>query len=625
MIYRRRSTLLVLFTLVGWLFIATSNSYGQVGPEKDRKNTIAAISYLGEVDCEAFPESQEVLADNVENHEFEDVRFAAAKALFKQLQRGRRPLNPLNGWREIPDPFILEQVLLLATFREPWTMQELTEKYADRKVEKEQAKASKNGRKDLLKGCVSDETIKTLARVAYNKDEFGCWVEPSERVRKEAENGLLVALGVETAEQRLAEILAKPATPADPMTPVPDESQQTTEVDTSQLQLLSESASGRGRGPIGAQIGFQGRADTANRFNLIDGIGAAPRNRAWAGYQFVAAQNKAINVSTDVNRIFSEFNNLGTIQSREEFIQQTGFGLGRTPGFDPVDPFDAESNRQLRNEFFTANTGGKTERFLASDDTNLYRFGFEYTVTPDFSIGMQGQYVAPVDDSGQQPDVFSNPLILMKHVAYRDDKQLAALLLGISPQISQSEISIVERTTRISPGLLYFRESERDDRWFMQAGTAFSLPTDSDKIVGWDWALGVGYWLYRHESLLDPNLVDNDAWLLGIVPQFEVLGKHVIGDNQVTGAFGLSGAAPKAAAGTTSSRTDAAGTLLFEDGSALSAGTFIFDEPRHVVDLTAAAAFILRNNWTFSMGYSFPVTGGSARAGEFLTTIQYGF
>jgi len=239
---------------------------------------------------------------------------------------------------------------------------------------------------------------------------------------------------------------------------------------------------------------------------------------------------------------------------------------------------------------------------------------------------MQAQYLTPLDAAVEQPDTFSNPLILLKHVAYRDDNQLLAVLFGVSPQIPQDEISIVERTTRINPGLLYFKESKRDDRWFMQLGTAFSLPTNSARTTTWDWAMGVGYWLYRHESLVNPDIhLEDDRWLLGIVPQFEVLGKHVMGDTTVRGAFGLTPAPPQAANGFTSSRTDASGTLLFANGTSLLDAAFIFEEPRHVVDLTTAVAFLLRNNCTCSVGLSFPVTGGNARATEFLTTLSYGF
>jgi hypothetical protein len=633
MLCRSKTSVLLIAVFLAWAFVSPSASMAESETVQGRQDTIAAISYLADVDCVAFPESQDVLADNIENHEFEDVRFAAAQALFKQLQRGRRPLNPLHGWREIPDPFILEQVIRLSTFRDPWTVDELTEMYADRKVEKEQAEASKNGRKDLLKGCVNDNTLKVLARVAYGKDEYECWAEPSERVRKEAENGLLVALGVEQAEQRLAEILAQPE-PMDPMDPVPD--QPRVEVDTSELQLFSQSL-GRSRQLSGAQIGFQGRADTANRFNLIDGIGAAPRHRAWVAFQFLSAQNNATRVSADSSRFVSEFfdssatnslPDLNSIQAQLDFIQVTGFGTGGVTGFDEVDVFDGnlEANRtELRSQFFNGNTD-RDEDFLRLGDTNLYRFGFEFAVTPDFSVGMQAQYLTPLDDSVQQPDTFSNPLILFKHVAYRDENQVLAGLFGISPEIPQDEISIVERTSRLSPGMLYYRQLDPNGDWFTQAGTAFSLPTKTDQIYTWDWALGLGHWLYRHESLIDPNvLAPEDQFVLGIIPQFEVLGKHVIGDSTVRGAFGLSSAVPTTANGTVSSRTDST-ELVFADGvTRLSNAAFEFEEPRHVVDLTTGVAFILRNSWTYSLGLSIPVTGGNARGLEFLTSLTYGF
>ncbi|MCH7687649.1 MAG: hypothetical protein IH899_13365, partial [Planctomycetes bacterium] len=51
----------------------------------------------------------------------------------------------------------------------------------------------------------------------------------------------------------------------------------------------------------------------------------------------------------------------------------------------------------------------------------------------------------------------------------------------------------------------------------------------------------------------------------------------------------------------------------------------IFEEPRHVVDLTFGLLFLLKNNLQFSTGFSFPVTGGTAREIEFMSTLNYGF
>lgn len=163
-----------------------------------------------------------------------------------------------------------------------------------------------------------------------------------------------------------------------------------------------------------------------------------------------------------------------------------------------------------------------------------------------------------------------------------------------------------------------------DDRWILQGGTGFSLPTKVDQIYTWDYGLSLGRYIYRHESLVTGE--PTDKFLLGILPMFEVLGKEIMGNNSVRGAFGLNSSAPMTSPGTFSPVDGSTTVFLPQDPSrSFNSAVFIYEEPRHVVDLTAGTTFIFRNRKTLGVGLSVPVTGGNARSLEFLTSFNVGF
>ena len=218
----------------------------------------------------------------------------------------------------------------------------------------------------------------------------------------------------------------------------------------------------------------------------------------------------------------------------------------------------------------------------------------------------------------------SNPLFQLKHVIFRDDLTVISTVLGISPEVPHRSAAIQEKTSRLNKGILFLRQFAHDDRWFMQGGSGFSVPTRADQIMTWDYGLSVGRFIYRHESLLTGE--PTDKFLLGIVPQFEVLGKEIVGSNQVKGAFGLNSTAPLTAPGTLSP-VDGTRTIYFpqDPSRAFTQSTFVYREPRHVVDLTMGTSFIFSQKRTLSLGLSVPVTGGNARVLEFLTSFNMGF
>ena len=590
----------------------------QPGTDKKDRDDIAAVKYLGTVDCYWYPESQKVLLDTLVGDPREPVRYAAAQAIFDQLQRGRKPLKPLNGKREFPDPFILTQICRIATLTEPLTTAELAECYAERKMERDREKFPDRG--DVQCGCSADAAIPVLLDVAGGKDEFYCFKEPSERVRRVASEALaLVKEEVDLLRSKMT------PTPADPLKPQPAPGTEpeippgTTQTQIPQIPEQPQFDPGRylDRAPP-VPIG---RADTANRINFFDNQGATPRSRVYTAYQYVLSQNNAVVASTSLNELFA---NLSTASGQANFISFTGYGSGLGADGAAVTPNGSTASAQeLQDRFTSFNTGtGVTTDFLLFPNSNIYRFGFEYALTPDFSFGMQGQYVQPLDDV-EQPADFSNPYIQLKHVLYRGDQTLVSGALGIAPQIRHRRASIQENTSRLIPGLLFLHVLD-DDRWILQGGTGFSLPTQTDQIYTWDYGLSIGRYLYRHESLVTGE--PTDKFLLGIVPMFEVIGKEVIGRNDVRGAFGLNSNAPLTSPGTFSPVDGSRTVFLPQDPSrSFNSAAFLFEEPRHVVDLTAGTTFIFRNSTSLGLGVSFPVTGGAARSFEFISSLNVGF
>ena len=588
--------------------------------DKKDRNDIAAVRYLGTVDCFWYPESQDVLLKTLHADPREPVRYAAAQALFDQFQRGRKPLKPLNGKREFPDRFILSQIATVATFHEPLSTEQLSEMYAERKMERELKKHPERG--DVQCGCSADKAIPVLGSVANGKDEFDCFYEPSERVRRVANETLaLLKPEVELFLAQQAQMPIPEPTPDSPMPPLPL---------PPRFQGLDNIPTFAPGGSILQQTNIiLGRADTANRFNLFDNMGAVPRSRVFGAYQFAQSQNNAVIGSANLNDLFDNVSLTSpTITGQTQFINFTGYGSGMGTPTQPLIIPDgtAATSQQLRDLFTADNTGtGRTEDFLLFPDSNLYRFGFEYALTPDFSFAVQGQYVAPIDASEQPPD-FSNPLIQLKHVLYRDDLTVFSGVLGISPEISHRPAAIQEKTSRLNPGILFWRQSANDDRWLLQGGTGVSIPTQADQITTWDYGLSVGRFIYRHESLMTGE--PTNKLLLGIIPQFEVLGKEIVGSNVVRGAFGLSNSPPHTAPGTFSPVDGSETIFLPQDPSpsgAFNQAVFVYEEPRHVVDLTVGTSFIFSRQRSLNMGLSFPVTGGSARALEFLTSFSVGF
>lgn len=639
----------LLFCIVLW--VSSLKPFDVRSENRSAREDLDAIVHLGYVDICKYPQAQQVLIETLRNDRREIVRDAAVLAMTRQLERGRFPLDPMSGWRQVPDPEICAQVVRLTQLQEPLTRKELSDCYRLR--QELHLRQIKQGRCNAEQDFCTPELISILARTAFERDWFENWSEPSPKIRWRAERALTLccsAADLKRYQQRYSPQSASPSpfmlghgapspvTPTDPDkskassandTPAKTESSLSPLVSPSPVQPNEEILPAIENLAIGSDLamvdsGYQGnytfdvpilgRADYSNRFNIFDNMSPAPRSRIWYGFQFVQSQNNGVIQTADTTKLFSVLNSTA---GRAQFISLTGFG--RQPGEPAVNPADPASKDELERQFLTSN-GGRSQKYLLSPDSDLHRFGAEWALTADFSLSVMGQYVMPQTDN-EQPSSFSNPSVQVKHVLYRDEETLISGVFNIQPQISRPKFSIGEDTTRLSVGVMVYHQLS--DRLFTQSIGGLSFPTEANQITTFDYALGGGYWAYRHESL-QPYFrgVPPDNWILGFIPQFELLGKTILGNNLVLGNFDLKEGTALTAPGTVSPVDGSRNIYFPQDFTRFQQSSFIYRETRDNVDLTFGASTIFTNNFVHSAAVSIPVTGGNARAVEFITSLN---
>ena len=140
--------------------LASKIKAGQV----DAKNRVVAIKFLGTVDCAAYPEAQLMLIVSLKNDPSERVRLEAAKAIKEQFGCGKDH-GLCSGKRE-------------------------------------------KRRYHYCQGCCGEAALNALSEVAYERDDTGCHLEPSKRVRKKAREALAVC--VSCCSEQLAEMPIEP-------------------------------------------------------------------------------------------------------------------------------------------------------------------------------------------------------------------------------------------------------------------------------------------------------------------------------------------------------------------------------------------------------------------------------
>lgn len=160
----------------------------------DVPNRIKAAAYLGTVDCVTYPQAQAMLIATMMEDPSEEVRYEAVMALRMMLAAG---CNNMDTACEC-DTCANRKQISRETIRHSHAMQRkvVAEAKCHAKLAAWKAKravAKKEQRYDCCRGCSNAKVIKALAEVAYGKDDQCCFIEPSERVREAAKDGLCLA------------------------------------------------------------------------------------------------------------------------------------------------------------------------------------------------------------------------------------------------------------------------------------------------------------------------------------------------------------------------------------------------------------------------------------------------
>jgi len=364
---------------------------------------------------------------------------------------------------------------------------------------------------------------------------------------------------------------ATPATPTDPSQPAqpaqpaqPDAAATAPIMDAGAALAAAESGSSAGAGG-----GHLGRADQSNRLNLFDTQAAFPQNRVWFSVQRVDE-----------------------------------YKTGLVPAPSPSSIGYSSIQSALKD-------AGLSPTIIERQAETLYRVGAEVKLGCNMSISVQGQYLTFDGDDSGGSDTFTNPQILLKYALINCPGRAVSATLGYQPDIDTGLLEFNDNCHAVYPGMLFYQDV--NCRTFVQGGFQFRIPLEDNNIYTFDYAISFGYWLWRHPSL-DNNCGFGDCYgcgkkplILGLIPQVEFFGKHVIGDATIENPFGLQ-------------------PLDFgSPGAPLFFNPFVYEEPRHVYDVTVGARLMLAHNSSIAAAVSYPLTGSSVRQQEYFITFNIGF
>lgn len=293
--------------------------------------------------------------------------------------------------------------------------------------------------------------------------------------------------------------------------------------------------------------------------------------------------------------------------------------LGRADALNRFNLFDNMGAEPVTRAWFAfqaiegLNTNVVGNPALGRPNQNLYRFGFEYAFSDVSSFAVQGMYNVTSDTGagiGALDESWSNPQFMFKRVMYRNCCTTVAATLGFVPEVNTRASTINESFSRMQPGVIAFRDFGGD--WFAHAGVELNFPLSGNATTSADWVVSLGRWLYRHESLDGCGNGCCLPWIVGVTGQVEALGKHVVGDSTITDGFFAVEQVPL-------------NQGTFPNNTISVTRTFDFEEGRHVVDATLGTSILFCNNTELGLGYSFPISGGEVRRGEFIVSYNLFF
>ena len=163
----------------------------------DAPNRVAAAAYLGTVDCQTYPQAQEMLIGVMNDDPQEEVRYEAVMALRYMLTRGCSNMETECECESCAN----KKKLARESERHSKELQRELIKDSHGKAKDAAKEARKKNeiqekRYDCCRGCCNAKVLNALAKVAYEKDGQCCWLEPSERVREAAKEGLCLCCTV---------------------------------------------------------------------------------------------------------------------------------------------------------------------------------------------------------------------------------------------------------------------------------------------------------------------------------------------------------------------------------------------------------------------------------------------
>jgi len=336
----------------------------------------------------------------------------------------------------------------------------------------------------------------------------------------------------------------------------------------------------------GGGVGMLGRGDQNQRFNLFDHMAAIPQTRAWFGFQYMKSYTTGVFPTQD----FLSFYSISDFSDLADVLSDGGLSI------------DIITDRKIF----------------------LYRAGAEVALSSTCSIAVQWEYFTVNGEVVE--DGFSNPQVLGKYLLYQGETCAVSATLGFLPETSIDAFEFKENHSRIYPGALFL--SNCGD-FILQGGIQFGIPLKDDQLKTFDWAISLGYWLYRNPSYCDQPYGCGQygygyghgcgmgcghgcglgGGIMGIIPQIELLGKHVLGDATTFSAFDFP---------TTFDPTPGSPGDEFTDPF------LFFEEPRNVIDLTVGATVLINQNLSVASGVSFPLTNNDTRGFEFLFYVSYG-
>lgn len=157
----------------------------------DVPNRVKAVQYLGTLDCVTYPQAQDMLIATMLEDPSEIVRYEAVMALRNMLTRGCCNMNTVCECETCAN----RKQIVRETERHAKKGERLLIKEAKGPAKREAKKAHRDReteeqRYDCCRGCSNEKVMKALAKVASEKDDECCWVEPSERVRQAASDAM---------------------------------------------------------------------------------------------------------------------------------------------------------------------------------------------------------------------------------------------------------------------------------------------------------------------------------------------------------------------------------------------------------------------------------------------------